>query len=668
MKSIKSVLLGTALLVNCVAQAQVNPNIQGIETYSYLLKNFNIDTIWSRGVTGKSAIVAVIDQGFDISHADLKSRIVASRNFVTGGTVTWGSHGTAMASIIAGARNNVGMVGVAPDAMLLLAQAGFGGTNTTINESALLRALDWSSAMGASVINISAGVTVTDSFRQSLKANVATGIWFAPSYSAVSSMFNSMSSYALATGRNSIVVVSAGNQGLPYAGYPAQIAASTDSVGRLQLGGKMIVVGAVDSTNTIASFSNRAGHICQSSYTVGRCNDAYLTRDFYVVAPGVSLTAAQSLSLSTVANPITSISGTSPAAAFVSGGMALMRQAWPQLRAEQLVQQVLTTTTDLGSPGTDNVYGRGLVNFEAATRPTGQLRVAKISQLADGTPGSGTTVVGTNTSVSAGMARTLTANSILSTVQAIDDIGRNYTVDLRPTIQRRSTVYDAMSPYLSYTGYVPIKFNIGQFDMTTMVAATGSAVEIGRQLAQVRVMAQFGSVNERNGFIGNYGSGALALGSSSTTWQILSAEVPIYTGLDLRLSWGQGFTRVNNNDLSMIEIQSGIKTDTYQFGLVKSNLFRHNDAVSFGIGTEPRIRSGRAQITAVTGYNYRELEDGTMVGDPVINKQTMDLRQSANSVLYLGYRIPVIKNGSMMSSLSGNADSYKIGVNFTWMQ
>jgi len=669
MKRFKLGLLSGLMSVNFIAQAQIIGYIPPLDSYSNAIKLNNIDTIWSRGITGKGVTVGVIDQGFDINHPDLRTKVAASRNFITGNAVTWGSHGTAMASIIAGARNNAGMIGMAPDAVLLLAQVGPGGTSTSMNESALIRALDWTSAMGANVINISAGLTLSDSVRQSLRVNYTTGVWYAPSYSALFDYTKNLSSYALTTSRNSILVVSAGNQGLPYAGFPGQFASAVDTrTGKSLMDNRMIVVGAVDSTNTITSFSNRAGHICQSNFGSPVCLDRVLTRDFYVVAPGVNLTAAQSLPLSTLFAPTTSITGTSPAAAFVSGGMALMRQAWPQLKPEQLVQQVLNTTTDLGARGTDDVYGRGLVNFELATRPTGVLRIAQTTKPVNGDAGTGAVLANTNTSLSPGLATTLRANSLLTNVQTIDNIGRNYTADLSQAVRTRTAMYDFLSPYLSFAGYVPLKFNLENLELMTLVSPVGSALDFSESIGLAKLGLQIGSVNERNGFIGNYGQGALDLGSSSTAWQMFTVELPVARDLSFRMRYGQGFTRVQNNDLSMVEFLSGIRTDTYQFGLVKSNLFRSKDMLNFGIGTEPRIRSGQARITAVTEYNYRELEDGTVVGDPVVVRKNLDLQQVANNVLFTGYRTPLAQNGSLVASLSGNFTGYKFGVNFSWIQ
>ena len=60
--------------------------------------------------------------------------------------------------------------------------------------------------------------------------------------------------------------------------------------------------------------------------------------------------------------------GTTLAAAHVSGVVALMRQANPNLSANEIKQILLQTATDLGSSGEDNDYGWGIVNSLAAVQ------------------------------------------------------------------------------------------------------------------------------------------------------------------------------------------------------------------------------------------------------------------------------------------------------------
>ena len=76
--------------------------------------------------TGKGVRIAVIDTGMDKEHPDLRGRIVKLANFVEGGEKSFAqdSHGTGVAGII-GARANdgVGIFGIAPEAELLAAKA-----------------------------------------------------------------------------------------------------------------------------------------------------------------------------------------------------------------------------------------------------------------------------------------------------------------------------------------------------------------------------------------------------------------------------------------------------------------------------------------------------------------------------------------------------------------
>lgn len=77
-------------------------------------------------VTGRGVRVAVIDTGVDTDHPDLKGRIGQTINFVEGGEKTFTSdrHGTAVAGVIgARAGNQIGIFGIAPDADLVAAKA-----------------------------------------------------------------------------------------------------------------------------------------------------------------------------------------------------------------------------------------------------------------------------------------------------------------------------------------------------------------------------------------------------------------------------------------------------------------------------------------------------------------------------------------------------------------
>ncbi|MFB3305152.1 autotransporter domain-containing protein [Pseudomonas sp. AMR01] len=68
-------------------------------------------------------------------------------------------------------------------------------------------------------------------------------------------------------------------------------------------------------------------------------------------------------------------SGTSIAAPHVTGALALLMERFPYLDNPQIRDVLLTTATDLGEPGVDDVYGWGLLNLKKAIDGPGQLRV-----------------------------------------------------------------------------------------------------------------------------------------------------------------------------------------------------------------------------------------------------------------------------------------------------
>jgi subtilisin family serine protease len=638
------------------------------------LKQGTVDLAWARGFTGRGVTIGVIDQGFDLTHLDFAGKVVATKNFVSP-NMSWGIHGTAMAGVAAANKNNYGTLGVAPDAKLVLAQVGTGGTSNTISESAVYRALDWTSLQGASVINLSFGAGYTSNFVNTVYRNPTTGIYFSPSaygvnYGAAKSV---IANYKTASNRGSILVVSAGNQALPYAEFPAMYATRTDFANRLILNGRMIVVGAVDRNNKLASFSNAAGHLCQN-FKGTQCLDTYLTRDFYVVAPGVNVVVTQPNQLSGNKNTATTMSGTSPAAAYVSGGMALIKQAWPQLRPEQLVHLVLTTTKDLGAPGTDNIYGRGLVDFNRAVAPQGNLVLAARNLVL---PSAG--LSNTNGSMTAGLVQIFRSTSVLGNIQVLDVYGRNYSADLgRAIMARNPLMYSPDSPWLGFTGYHTQSWIINPAMEIKVISATGGAAAQINYFKDDSIFGlQFGSMQEANGFLGNNGSGGLSLGTGNTTWTQLQFDHAVTDQIGAIAAFGIGTTHVQNNPLSLIEVLTPIQSQSWRLGVYRTNNFLPKDRLSLSIATPPVMKKGLARVSGVTGYDYKDDEMGNTNLVPIVSSEVVSLAHSSKEFnLALNYQHRFTNSGNINYNwiLRNNAggqpglkDSF-FGVNFTWIQ
>ncbi len=294
---------------------------------------------WSRSIAGRDIVIGVLDTGVWGGHQELSGRVLAGYDFVHRKALAAGAnsddnlHGTHVSGIIAANAGSGYMTGVAPNAYILpvkVLDASGSGYLTDIASG-----LDYSRAQGARVVNMSLG-------------------WSGSAYLPVQQALQRSVS------ANQVVVVAAGNESAANPSWPARYASQSWA------NGQIIAVGAVDANNKLASFSNMAG-------------DA---RNFYLVAPGVNI-------LSTIPPNIAGLSGSTPwyaylsgtsmATPYVSGAVALIESHWPQLKASQVASILFTTATDLGAPGIDAVYGRGLVNVEKAMQPVGTVVVPTAS-------------------------------------------------------------------------------------------------------------------------------------------------------------------------------------------------------------------------------------------------------------------------------------------------
>jgi hypothetical protein len=114
---------------------------------------------WSRGEGVK---VAIIDTGVDIQHPDLRGSIAAAVNFVDADDAQFrrDRHGTEMAGVIAAVANNrEGIVGIAPNARLLVFKACWQTQSDAdaarCNSFTLARALSAAFDAHAQVVNLS---------------------------------------------------------------------------------------------------------------------------------------------------------------------------------------------------------------------------------------------------------------------------------------------------------------------------------------------------------------------------------------------------------------------------------------------------------------------------------------------------------------------------------
>ena len=135
-------------------------------------------------------------------------------------------------------------------------------------------------------------------------------------------------------------------------------------LGNPEIRGLWLAVVATDKDNKIASFSNGCGEAAS----------------YCLAAPGVRILSTLDTNDTETDFPRTKgyglYTGTSMAAPMVSGAAAVVKGAFPNLTARQVVDILLRSATDLGAPGTDPVYGHGLLNLARALEPIGPTRAA----------------------------------------------------------------------------------------------------------------------------------------------------------------------------------------------------------------------------------------------------------------------------------------------------
>ncbi len=116
--------------------------------------------------SNKKVKVAVIDTGVDYMHPDLKGGVIERENYIHGEVYRPEIHGTAVAGIIGARRNNIGMEGIAPRALILALRAcrqvRSNSPDGQCFSDSIARAINHAIENGAKVVNMSLGAYADD--------------------------------------------------------------------------------------------------------------------------------------------------------------------------------------------------------------------------------------------------------------------------------------------------------------------------------------------------------------------------------------------------------------------------------------------------------------------------------------------------------------------------
>ena len=268
------------------------PNIRFIEedpevettsqTASWGYRSLDIEDVKQTGLTGKGIKIGILDTGVRTDHPDL--HISGGATFVQG-TSSYNDdfgHGTHVAGIIASQDNDLGTVGVAPDAQLYAVKVL--DNNGKGNQSDVVAGINWAMEQQLDIINLSITSptgsfllqeTLQKAYDQGMLIIAASGNFVTPVYENINVLF------------------------------PAQYST-------------VIAVGAVNENLVRSSFS-------------------YYGQDLDFVAPGENIYSTYNgledgeYQLST---------GTSMAAPFVTGMAALYKEAYPTLNSTEILSRM----------------------------------------------------------------------------------------------------------------------------------------------------------------------------------------------------------------------------------------------------------------------------------------------------------------------------------------
>lgn len=256
--------------------------------------------------TGRGVTVAVIDSGLDATHPDLKGHVLRGTDFNSAFPSRYGwkdedGHGTSMAGIIAAQGGGPSHAyGVAPGSKILPIRVPAKPTQAIV-----ANAVRWAADHGADIVNISMSLGYGRNDQE-------------------------VSAIRYALEHDVVVVAAAGNLG--------------------QNGRRMhdpaSIPGVVAVTGT-----GRTGHFWPGSMRGQRAT---------IAAPAVDITSIDSRDV--FPNGYSKGTGTSAAAAIVSGIAALVRAKFPRLDASNIIYRLIYTAVDEGLTGRDTRYGYGLVS------------------------------------------------------------------------------------------------------------------------------------------------------------------------------------------------------------------------------------------------------------------------------------------------------------------
>jgi len=343
-----------------------NPPTSGDDDFFFDLQwgHDAVDAVeaWNNGYRGAGVRVAVLDGGFDLDHPDLAPNIdfTLSMDF-TGEGLQYTlpdtfSHGSHTAGTIAAADNGFGVIGIAPEAELVLVKVLFDSGSGTFDD--VIEGIVYAADVDADIISMSLGAYL-------FKSGDPVEGYTAKEANELKNAIGRATTYAYQQG--TLVVASAGNSALDFDHTANLIHIPSDSPHVISTSATAPIGWATDPGNifldNLASYSNYGQSAIDFAAPGG--DVSYPGNEACVIAGILRPCWVFDLVFSTGNAGWYWSAGTSMATPHAAGVAAIILGAnggSGSMNPAQLEAALRASADDLGKPGNDDVYGAGRVN------------------------------------------------------------------------------------------------------------------------------------------------------------------------------------------------------------------------------------------------------------------------------------------------------------------
>jgi len=427
-----------------------------------------------------------------------------------------------------------------------------------------------------------------------------------------------------------------------------------------------------------------------------------------LAAPGTNLISAS------VGGGYEFQSGSSMAAAVVSGSIALLKSNFPEITGATALRILKETAQDLGETGVDAVYGHGAIDLATAMRPVGPLSV----QLSGVMNERVTPLIGSGIVAPAGVAAAFQGALSTSRLSVTDGYDRSFQVPMAAMVGAsaapsplpeltRFTMRGASLGPAPETGSTlsrgapvtggalampdPSRFSGGhagligdravsfthmgevasglRFGVTGAHGAadgTGLAsLALSADLGPALFTVESGRVSERDGMLGARFHGAFGGVNATTEYLRASADLPLGRTGTLHLNASSGETSASGTGLLR---SAHLRSESVGIGLSRINE-RTGSRMSLGLSRPVSVSGGEIGVLVPIGVGAAA--DGVTSTEVRTQSATLGVGAAAAPIdLQFGYEVPLgaarlgVAVSHRAGAHSGQGTSASFGVSF----